>query len=303
MKAYRTSINAQTLEETLSSAGPVFPFRTLRSGITGKTIHDGISPYPWHWHNEVELFTILSGAIRYSVPGLSQVFSAGDVGFINARVLHSTQFITLDNCFTLQHLFLPTLISGERGSLIDANYVQPLLKNLSAGLLRIPADHPAAKALRERITETYEAYQRRENGFELEIRSQLSAAWLTLLANSPNSVPARHREDDSRAKAILNYIETHYAEHLHLKDLAAAADICPREASRCFQRQLGVSPVAYLLSFRIRRAAELLRGSTLSITEISINCGFNSVSYFSSLFHRQFGTTPTEYRRTESIPE
>jgi transcriptional regulator GlxA family with amidase domain len=58
----------------------------------------------------------------------------------------------------------------------------------------------------------------------------------------------------------------------------------------------GYPPVNFIRSLRLKRAAELLSGATMSITDIAEMVGFNSVSYFSKCFHESFKKTPREYR-------
>lgn len=51
-----------------------------------------------------------------------------------------------------------------------------------------------------------------------------------------------------------------------------------------------------ILTLRLKRACALLADTDLSVTEIGIACGFGSTSYFTKLFHQQYGLTPGEYR-------
>ena len=53
----------------------------------------------------------------------------------------------------------------------------------------------------------------------------------------------------------------------------------------------------YLIEYRIRAAKKLLETTDYSITDIALNCGFNSTSYFTKLFHRSCGKTPNAYRK------
>ena len=52
----------------------------------------------------------------------------------------------------------------------------------------------------------------------------------------------------------------------------------------------------YLNGYRLRKGVELLRDTEMNISEIAYSCGFSGASYFSELFRRDFGTTPTDYR-------
>ncbi|MBR0367641.1 MAG: AraC family transcriptional regulator [Clostridia bacterium] len=293
MNEIRTIIDDVTLEETAASVEAAFPYRADRD------ILDPMAGgcFPWHWHGDVELFTVESGALRYSLPGTTRDFHAGDVGFVNANVLHMTRCLGGQRCVLQEHIFLPRLVGGTSGSAIDLKYVQPLLMNRRAELLSIPADAPGAEEMRRLMRDAIDAFGARTPGFEVAVRNAMSTLWLQLLALAPEGGAGRGSADEVRLKAMLRFIDENHAEPLTLDDIAAAASVGPREASRCFRRQLNLSPFEYLIGCRVDRAAERLRATDQSVTDIALGCGFGSVSYFGKLFRERLGMTPSEYRR------
>lgn len=62
----------------------------------------------------------------------------------------------------------------------------------------------------------------------------------------------------------------------------------PAESSAC--------RIDYLNTYRLKMAANLLRGTDRTVTEIALSCGFNHLSYFSKTFLQTYGCTPTAYR-------
>ena len=82
-------------------------------------------------------------------------------------------------------------------------------------------------------------------------------------------------------------------------EIAKAAGVSEREASRCFKKNIGQSPVEYLIAFRLNEAKKLLRESGLSVTEVSLRCGFSDSAYFGRVFRAAFGVTPRTYRMNE----
>jgi AraC family transcriptional regulator len=97
-------------------------------------------------------------------------------------------------------------------------------------------------------------------------------------------------------------VQAFLAENLHrdvdLKTIAGAASLSPYYFTRAFTSYVGVPPYRYLIELRMRRAAELLRETELSITQICQRVGFNSLSHFTTTFHRHTGMSPTNYRHT-----
>jgi AraC-like DNA-binding protein len=97
-----------------------------------------------------------------------------------------------------------------------------------------------------------------------------------------------------RAKDL---IDREYARELDVPALARAAHASTAHFSRSFKRAFGETPHRYLLRRRIERAKELLRGTELSVTEVSVEVGFRSLGSFSIGFRELVGEPPSEYAR------
>ena len=98
-------------------------------------------------------------------------------------------------------------------------------------------------------------------------------------------------------KRQLQFIQEHYAEDISVEQVASSASISPSECLRCFHDMIGTTPNQYLRDQRAQRAAELLCGTGLRVTEIAMQCGFQDASYFARAFRQVYGCGPTEYRR------
>ena len=137
-----------------------------------------------------------------------------------------------------------------------------------------------------------------EDGFELGIRHSLETVWMAIrseLNKHPAAMPSKIGQSD-RLYRMLQYIQDHFQEDISLGDIAGAANISPRECSRCFQNSLHITAMEYLLEYRISHACKLLTGSSLSITSVGQNSGFSSGSYFAKRFHEKTGLSPKDYR-------
>ena len=298
MEQQRIALNRDTLEESAAGVDPAFPYR---AGLC--RLHDFPgSTFPWHWHNEVEFFYLREGALEYHLPGGVTRFEAGDAGFLNAGVLHMTRALPGVPCVQEEHIFLPAFLGGGHGCAIETRYIRPLVQNREVDLLVFRAGTAAAASMAGRMRRALACYEAGGFGHEAEIRAEMTALWLDVLrAAEPVLAPAGpradgHPLDDGRIKAMMGYIAAHYGERLGLSDIAAAALIGERECCRCFQRQLGLSPVEYLLDYRVSRACELLQTTGESVTAIGARCGFSSSSYFGKIFRRKTGCSPREYR-------
>lgn len=97
------------------------------------------------------------------------------------------------------------------------------------------------------------------------------------------------------AKA-LSYIEKNYSSNISLNDVAESINMSYFYFSRLFKESTGKSFSDYLTEFRIDKSIELMRDEELSIKQISYDIGYNDPNYFSKIFKKLKGITPTDYR-------
>jgi transcriptional regulator GlxA family with amidase domain len=83
---------------------------------------------------------------------------------------------------------------------------------------------------------------------------------------------------------------------LKLGEIAEEAGVSGRQLERLFKRHLGTEPAQFYLSLRLDHAREMLRQTALSVTEIGLACGFQSMSHFSAVYSRRFGHSPRAER-------
>ncbi len=101
---------------------------------------------------------------------------------------------------------------------------------------------------------------------------------------------------NKQIKRVLTKIRNDYSKPLTLDDLAKEAHLNSQYFCRAFKELTGKPPIDYLNYYRIECAAEQLRLSDLSVTEVALSCGFNDLSYFNRMFKRRKNMTPTQYR-------
>ena len=103
--------------------------------------------------------------------------------------------------------------------------------------------------------------------------------------------------DNSVGKARL-YLEEHFSDpNLMLQDAAEAVHLSQSHLSTIFSQETGVTFTQYLTALRMAKARELLENSGLRSSQIAQEVGYNDAHYFSYLFKKSTGMTPSEYRR------
>ena len=96
---------------------------------------------------------------------------------------------------------------------------------------------------------------------------------------------------------VINHINLNLAEPMSLKSLAAMCFISPSYLSSLFKQDTGTTIVDYINTQRVDRAAVLLATTDRSIAAVAAAVGILDVNYFTKIFKKQLGITPTQYRR------
>ena len=96
---------------------------------------------------------------------------------------------------------------------------------------------------------------------------------------------------------VLDYIEEHIYEHIEVKELAKLMNYTPIYFIHLFKEILKVSPLQYILSKKLNIAQLMLSQNNLSIKEIAFKLGFENETYFSRIFIKKCGITPSEFKR------
>ena len=100
-------------------------------------------------------------------------------------------------------------------------------------------------------------------------------------------------------RRAMAYIHKHYAEPFSRHEMARQLGLSERYLTRCFHREMNITPVEYLNRYRLKEAKGLL-GTGANVTETAMAVGFSSVSYFTRLFEKEVGVSPGAYRHTHS---
>lgn len=98
-------------------------------------------------------------------------------------------------------------------------------------------------------------------------------------------------------QTILAYIHQHFSERITLKQIGELTFFSPIYCDTVFKNDMGVSIIEYVLSLRIENAKEQLMEEELSIKEIAESVGFHDHNYFSRVFKKRVGLTPSDYRQ------
>lgn len=264
--------------------------------------HDDLSEMEvsWHWHEELEILVIETGTARVSVNGIDHIVRRGEGFFVNTSALHGVWQEGEELCLLRSIVFHPRLVGGSVDSILWQKYLEPLLADTSRPCVHFAEVQEWEKAAVRAIREAWQICVSEADGFEFEVREQLSRLIFLLAKNRPvaeRKPSEKTLRDGERIKIMLRYIQEHYSERLTLSKIARSADLSETECLRCFRSMIGSTPIQYVRQIRIQKAAELLASTDRKISDIGAECGFQEISYFAKTFRELKGCTPGEFRQ------
>ena len=117
--------------------------------------------------------------------------------------------------------------------------------------------------------------------------------------DAPSESPEQDPEDykaGTLTRSAKDYIKVNFSKTITLEDVAREIHVSPQYLSKLFKEETGENFIEYLTGIRIRNAKIMLEGDELSIKEICYSIGYSDPNYFSRIFKKIVGVTPTEYK-------
>ena len=160
-----------------------------------------------------------------------------------------------------------------------------------------PVYHSHSKDLREQLMNEmlYIVHHAKESPFHLIGHLYLFLDYLTQSAKSKKLVQSS-KMSDYYIKEALNYIEQNFQNNITIEDIAAVCGINRSYFGKIFRNSIGRSPQEFLMNYRMVKATELLKLTSLSIAEIGSAVGYENQLHFSRAFKTIYGVSPREWR-------
>lgn len=130
-----------------------------------------------------------------------------------------------------------------------------------------------------------------------EYAAQLLSSLVMLLGRKGDSLaPGGQQRCHALVLQATRILNEQFAGPVTLSSLAAALSVSPQYFSQIFSQAMGIPFQEYLSALRLRLAAEWLRESDRSVTDICFGCGYRNLSHFLRSFKRRYGLSPLQYR-------
>jgi len=238
-----------------------------------------------HTHPFTELFYVVDGKGEFNIQGQRFPVKANDFVIINPQVEH-TELSSPDE--PLEYIVLgirglsfsnltPVSEGGHPFSFFNLRDEQKdILRYLNAMVQEATSQQMSYELVCHNLLEILLIKILRHQHFDLEVGKQSKAT-----------------KDISFIK---HYLETYYHESIQLEDLASMTHLSRFYISHSFKKEIGMSPMEYLIDIRIKESKILLRTTNYSISQVADIVGFTTPTYFSKQFRKSTGISPTDYR-------
>lgn len=265
-------------------------------GIHDTDCENGFTLYP-HLHREFEFLVMTKGGGVIFIDDNRYEIKEGEAVFINSRQLHIGAAAEERECDFFAVVFSPEMFAHRGDDLILSKYVLPVINKKMNFEKIYRCDVAWQREVLDMLKEIHLQNSVRNVGYELKIKSLITEIWRLCFVNGKKSRGSETDKTIENMKKVFEYIHTEYAAAITLDDLARHVNMSKGYFCRRFSDIMHMTPFEYLLNVRIENSCRMLSEGTLSIGEISQECGFNSFSYFSKMFKRIVGCTPRDYVR------
>ena len=275
--------------EIINYDDPNFPSYIYDGWIAPKVTWEGVP----HYHEDIEIMTIKEGKVAYLVNGRELLLNAGDTIVVNSNQIHYNLCVGEVAKYVIA-IINPRILANSVA--VEMQAIKPITDNPDIPYLRFRYINEYTEQIRDLI---YDLPKVRHDPFAITM--QFYQIW-DIIRKQAEYLGATKEDaaSDPRMqsfKTMMHFISNNYQEPITLGDIAASGNVSKSLCNTLFHQYVGESPINYLMHFRSRKVAELLRSGNLSMSEIAARTGFGGVSYMSETFRKFFERSPREYRK------
>lgn len=252
-----------------------------------------------HIHDQVEIMYVISGKCRVVVENITSNLSKNDFILIDANIPHALyvegnskcKMLNIEFAFAKKNAFLPSI----KNLADNINTVEIMLK-MNRAFLLIKDSEEMFLSLKSLIMELNKKY--RENDFLIHL---LFSEIIINISRMVSQTSGSGVDVNIHANKALTFINNNYDKDINIRGIASHININESYLQRIFKVQTGHTIIDYITILRLDKARMLLANTSIPIIDISNYIGINSRQYFTFIFKKHFGKTPSQYRRSVVI--
>lgn len=249
-----------------------------------------------HWNDDITLIRIDRGQMNVTVENSPLVMQAGDLILINAKQKHHLYSICGNDCAFTAVLFHPNIfLANLKISSLPEDYDQFGFPSFQI----FPADSEDNSYISLMVGSISSLNDNRPPMFQLQILGYLHLITARCLSRAPITDPflqQPHAKDQQILHRMLDYVHHHLQDRITITEIAAAGGVCQSRCFEIFRECLQCSPVEYINTQRLAISCSYLVDRAVTIASVATICGFSSQSYYTKLFLKKYGITPSRFR-------
>lgn len=259
-----------------------------------KTVPPSYKMSCFHTHNLWELLYLISGSCTLYLNEHMYLLQKGSLALIPVNAKHMTTYLSgPDNTRSLLYFDDNELTWFEKQNISD---IRNIVNN--SFVVQIPARKQTyIKELIDKVSYEFRGVDNISDAFATTYFHELLLYALRCQTYNDNVVSHMDVSNETIQK-VIEYIINNYMQDLTLTMLSEKFNMSESSLSKKFKAFTGHRFRKYLVDVRTHAAAELLRETNLSMTEIADRCGFSDSNTFGDTFKRVFGKSPSSYRKS-----
>lgn len=259
-----------------------------------------------HKHLFIEIVYVISGTARHAVGNREYRVSKGDLCIINYDTPHAffglddadTPFNAYDLMFTPDFFDSALMLEGSFESIGSSFLFYSLFPEEQPFQPDLHVTGQTYDELGELFRKIHSEYRAQKQGYIDIIRAYVIALIVKIFRkmNKTESMRISQRQKEM-VQSAMEYLRDHYQTHITTETLASRVFLNKDYFGKLFRDVTGMPVSMHLQQIRIEEACRLLRETGQTISAVAVQCGFDDIKNFYTLFKRQMGVTPGAYRR------
>ncbi len=280
-------------------AKDIFPGTNMPLALVRAKDH---GPSAAHAHDFAELVVILAGRGMHVALQDRYPIACGDVFVVQGDARHGYEDVDdlqlVNIMFEPNRLGLPSWDIARLPGYHALFSLEPELRRRHRFQSRLRLSMDGVEHVEELIRKLEKELDGRQPGYRYA-STGIFTQLIVYLARCYSEMKQAEPRSLLRIAETLSYMERHCAEKISTADLVRIAHMSESSLLRTFRRALGVTPIAYLIHVRIRRAMDIMRNEGANVTEAAFRVGFSDSNYFSRQFRKVMGMSPRRFLKGE----
>ena len=248
----------------------------------------------WHFHPEIELVYVNKGQGKRHIGHHLSYFNNSQLILLGSNLPHHgfVDRLTSNGSETLIQ-FKPDFLGDTFFEIPEMQNIVQLFERGKKGILFKPEIKKVVGPKMENLI-NYEGFERIIK--LLEILNDLALTEDYTLLNADGYAFETKPQDSTKIDIIYKHINSNFKNHISLEEIADKVSMTVPAFCRFFKKATGKTFTKMVNEYRVVHATKLLSESTMTITDVCFECGFNNFSHFNKLFNEFTGKSASAYR-------